>query len=168
MRKSLGNTFYNNQKTYNSYQKNALQRNSSQNYYSYGSIAYNPEHVYEEFETPLKRKVVARPKVKQKNYLLIMIFAVIVIFVNCTLIMTSYAKVQNQRYQNTLLKQELVNLQSENHVKTADIQNQISLDYIETEAVNRLNMSKPQEYQIRYIDVPKESYTVHFSSEADE
>lgn len=40
--------------------------------------------------------------------------------------------------------------------------------YIEQEAKTRLGMIEPQAYQIVYIDVPKQSYTVQYEAQAEE
>ena len=42
---------------------------------------------------------------------------------------------------------------------------QLDMDYIRTEATERLGMSEPQSYQVVYIDVPKQSYTVQHNAE---
>ena len=39
------------------------------------------------------------------------------------------------------------------------------MDYIRTEATERLGMSEPQSYQVVYIDVPKQSYTVQHNAD---
>ena len=39
------------------------------------------------------------------------------------------------------------------------------MDYIKQEATERLGMSEPQSYQVVYIDVPKQSYTVQYAED---
>ena len=59
-------------------------------------------------------------------------------------------------------------LKNENNTLSSEISSQLSLDIIEKEATSRLNMAEPQPYQIEYIDVPKESYTVHYETDKNE
>jgi len=44
----------------------------------------------------------------------------------------------------------------------------IYLEYIKQEAMKRLGMAEPQTYQIVYIDVPKQSYTVQYAADENE
>jgi len=57
-------------------------------------------------------------------------------------------------------KNELENLKSANAILEAELTEQLDMDFIRTEATERLGMSEPQSYQVVYIDVPKQSYTV--------
>ena len=41
-------------------------------------------------------------------------------------------------------------------------------DYIEERAVNDLGMTEPQEYQIKTISVPEQSYTVQYNESKNE
>jgi len=50
---------------------------------------------------------------------------------------------------------------------TSKINDNTDLEYIEKEAKTRLNMTEPQPYQIVYIDVPKQSYTVQYEAEEE-
>ena len=67
-------------------------------------------------------------------------------------------------------KSELENLKSSNAILEAELTEQLDMDFIRTEATERLGMNEPQSYQVVYIDVPKQSYTVQHNADdaADE
>lgn len=50
----------------------------------------------------------------------------------------------------------------------SEISDTINLDYIEERAVNDLGMTEPQEYQIKTISVPEQSYTVQYNESKNE
>ncbi len=62
-------------------------------------------------------------------------------------------------------KSKLEDLKAANDVLEAELTAQLDLDYIKQEATERLGMSEPQSYQMVYIDVPKQSYTVQYDTE---
>ena len=72
------------------------------------------------------------------------------------------------RYRITELKEELNTIQNENIVLASEISDTINLDYIEERAVNDLGMTEPQEYQIKTISVPEQSYTVQYNESKNE
>lgn len=95
--------------------------------------------------------------------------AVLGVFSGCLVTMASYALVAEQRIENSKLSDQLIAIQNENASLQAEISDKVDLEYIEGEAVNRLGMAEPQPYQIMYIDVPKQSYTVQYgAAEAEE
>ena len=57
-------------------------------------------------------------------------------------------------------KSKLEDLKSANAILEAELTEQLDMDYIKQEATERLGMSEPQPYQVVYINVPKQSYTV--------
>ena len=65
-----------------------------------------------------------------------------------------------QKRAKAMVKSELENLKSANAILEAELTEQLDMDFIRTEATERLGMSEPQSYQVVYIDVPKQSYTV--------
>lgn len=94
--------------------------------------------------------------------------AVLGVFSGCLVTMASYALVAEQRVENSKLNDQLISIQNENASLQAEISDKIDLEYIESEAVNRLGMAEPQPYQIMYIDVPKQSYTVQYGKDESE
>ncbi len=58
------------------------------------------------------------------------------------------------------LQESLDELKEDNYYLESDFDNNLNLEYIEKIAVEKLGMQKPSSYQIRYINVPKQSYTI--------
>ena len=79
--------------------------------------------------------------------------------------MVTNAEVDRQRVENNKLRDELSQLKNENLNLQSEITDNTDLAYIEKEAKTRLSMTEPQPYQIVYIDVPKQSYTVQYSAQ---
>ncbi len=73
--------------------------------------------------------------------------------------------VKNQEVQIREKKDELATLKSQNAILEAELAEQVDLEYIKQEAINRLGMAEPQPYQIVYIDVPKDSYTIQYAAD---
>ena len=65
----------------------------------------------------------------------------------------------------TKQKSKLEDLKSANAILEAELTEQLDMDYIKQEATERLGMSEPQPYQVVYINVPKQSYTVQHDTE---
>ena len=93
--------------------------------------------------------------------------AIAMVFIGCIAIMVPHAMIAEQTRKNNALRDELAALKSENVSLEADIANKVNLEYVETEAQTRLGMSEPQAYQIGYIDVPRNSYSVQYDVEDD-
>ena len=75
----------------------------------------------------------------------------LVLFVGCLAFMGMHVLVDNAEV--SLRRQK------------AELTEQLDMDYIRTEATERLGMSEPQSYQVVYIDVPKQSYTVQHNAD---
>lgn len=118
------------------------------------------------YERPYHREKAERRKIAKHNFKLIC--SVVVVFAGCLVTMVSYASVTEQRVTNSRLKEELAAMQSENTAAEAEITGQLNLDYVANEAKGRLGMTEPQPYQVVYIEVPKQSYTVQFDTESAE
>ncbi len=64
------------------------------------------------------------------------------------------------------LKDKLETINENNAYLETQLNETIDLKRIETIAETRLGMTKPKSYQIKYIDVPKESYTVQYDNDS--
>ena len=143
-------------------------------YYNTSSNAYDLDReIYErENERQREEKRVQRQSesVKRKSFVHRAKFTVAIMFVfaGCIVTMASNATVDRQRVVNSNLKDELSQLKTENTNLQSKINDNTDLAYIEKEAKTRLGMTEPQSYQIVYIDVPKQSYTVQYDAEAEE
>jgi cell division protein FtsB len=143
--------------------------------YNYSSSAYAYEQALspaeraleEERKEQLRRERVLLEGEKRKafSHKLKLTAAIAVVFGGCFIMMNSYASVTEQRIANNKLKDELAALKSENSALQADITDSVDLEYIREEAINRLGMTEPQAYQIVYIDVPKQSYNMQYSTD---
>jgi len=144
--------------------------------YNRTSVAYNYPPVYYadrvEDEIDLYRKNELRPSAKEKKERIVhktrLIISIVIIFCGLILMMVSYTAVHEQRIANANLREELINLQSQNATILADISADLSVDYIRNEAINRLGMVEPQDYQKVYIDVDEQSYTVSYTEQEPE
>ncbi len=94
--------------------------------------------------------------------------AVAVVFGGSLSVMHSHAAVTEQRIKNVNLIEKTISLENENNALFAEISDNVDLSYIENQAKERLGMTEPQEYQICYIDVPKQSYTVQYDVSENE
>ena len=142
-------------------------------YYNNTSIAYETEYYpypipfpYEEEPEKKADRPLRQAKRERRELIAHMAKLMLVmgaVFAGCILMMGASASVQEQRVKNSRLREELSGLQSENASVKADITGELSIDYIKNEAMARLNMVEPQDYQIMHISVPKQSYTVSYS-----
>lgn len=149
-------------------------------YYNMGSAVPVIEpnqypNVYEPKVSPRKRHVktkAERLKEKQQimemaRYHLKFLFTASVIFAGCIVMMMFNATITEKQENIKQLNYQLNTLKEENLSLEADISAQLDLKYIEKEATERLGMSKPADYQIVYIDVPKSNYTVQYDVETE-
>lgn len=88
----------------------------------------------------------------------------IFMFVGTVALIASKVQVDSVGVDIRRTREELKSLREQNAILTAERMEEIDLEYIKKEATERLNMSEPQPYQIVYIDVPKQSYTIQHNS----
>lgn len=145
--------------------------------YNRTSVAYDTYPPYYDGDRNLDidyehRRNVARANMRAKKERIFhktrLILSVLIIFGGCILMMCSYTSLHEQRIRNVSLKDELIQIQNKNATVLADISADMSLDYIHSEAVNRLGMVEPQDYQKVYINVDEQSYTVSYSGQEAE
>ncbi|WP_317853769.1 hypothetical protein [Chakrabartyella piscis] len=157
--------------------RNSNSRNHNSNrYYSYGSVAYDTDYMYQPRETrkpvpqPKRRpmpqqQVVASPKSSVGLAVFKHIVVIAMLFLGCLMYMGIGVQADNASVQLRIEKDAYSTLKSENNIVEAEITEQLDLDYIRTEAMTRLGMVEPEAYQVVYIDVPKESYTIQYAGE---
>lgn len=88
----------------------------------------------------------------------------IFIFIGAISFVAAKVKVDSIGVDIRRTREQLKNIKEENAILNAERMEEIDLEYIKREASERLNMSEPQSYQIIYIDVPKQSYTIQHNS----
>ena len=153
-------------------------RMNTGSYYTYGNVAYelqpeyNPYRFREEEEERRKAEErLAKEEARENRVSSVKMLGVaLVLFVGCLAFMGMNVLVDNAEVSLRRQKNELENLKSANAILEAELTEQLDMDFIRTEATERLGMSEPQSYQVVYIDVPKQSYTVQHNADdvADE
>lgn len=136
-------------------------------YYSNGNLAYNTTTA-PQIEPEERKRIRRKTKTKQTQKIKIsgavnsakLVIFIGIVFMGCIITMESYAKVQEKIIHINNMADELNKIKSENSSLEAEIAGNLDISYIEQEAKTRLGMSEPQPYQIIYVNVPKQSYTV--------
>lgn len=150
------------------------ERLNTGSYYTYGNVAhelqpdYSPYRVREEEERRQEEARIEKAEAKERRVSSIKMIAVIlVLFAGCIAFMGMNVLVDNASVSLRKQKSELESLNSTNAILEAELTEQLDMDFIKTEATERLGMSEPQPYQVVYIDVPKQSYTVQYAADDD-
>lgn len=155
--------------------QNAKQSVRSNSYYTYGNVAYDVQPADTQIQHKRKthpqksaltrKESLARRENRIHSFQVCMVM--LLIFSGCIAFMGANVIVTNQEVQIRQKKSELSDLKAQNATLESELAEQIDLDYIKQEAMTRLGMSEPQSYQIVYIDVPKQSYTIQYSSDTN-
>ena len=143
-------------------------RNQSGSYYTYGNVAYElqpdytPYRVREEEEERRREAARIAKEAERENKVSFakMVGVAIMLFIGCIAFMGMHVMVDQAEE-----KSKLEDLKSANAILEAELTEQLDMDYIKQEATERLGMSEPQPYQVVYINVPKQSYTVQHDTE---
>lgn len=148
-------------------------RMSSGSYYTYGNVAHELQPQYSPRpERDSRREEAARAEraeARERRILSAkMIGVILILFVGCIAFMGMHVAVENLNVSIRKQRSELADLKSSNAILQAELTEQLDLDYIKQEATERLGMAEPQAYQIIYIDVPKQSYTIQYEGEQQE
>lgn len=149
-------------------------RNQSGSYYTYGNVAYElqpdytPYRVREEEEERRREAARIAKEAERENKdfpLQKMVGVAIMLFIGCIAFMGMHVMVDQAEVSLRREKSKLEDLKSANAILEAELTEQLDMDYIKQEATERLGMSEPQPYQVVYINVPKQSYTVQHDTE---
>ena len=132
-------------------------RSQSGSYYTYGNVAYElqpdytPYRVREEEEERRREAARIAKEAERENKVSFakMVGVVIVLFIGCIAFMGMHVMVDQAEVSLRREKSKLEDLKSANAILEAE----------------RLGMSEPQPYQVVYINVPKQSYTVQHDTE---
>ena len=129
-------------------------------YYTYGNVAYELQPDYAPYYEDDKKQQEAKEAIRQaaaerrENRVHAAHVCMVMLLI-----------VKNQEVQIREKKDELATLKSQNAILEAELAEQVDLEYIKQEAITRLGMAEPQPYQIVYIDVPKDSYTIQYAAD---
>ena len=148
-------------------------RTNTGSYYTYGNVAYElqpdytPYRVREEEEERRKEAArIAREEARENRISSVKMLGVaLVLFIGCIDFMGMHVVVDNAEVSLRRQRSTLEDLKSANAILEAELTEQLDMDYIKQEATERLGMSEPQSYQVVYIDVPKQSYTVQYDAD---
>ena len=147
---------------YRSYKYNNQNYNMSSSAYAYDYLVEEDEKLIQKKRMRDEIKQLAVEKKERRLHRLKLTMAILVVFGGSLITMASHAAVVEQRMINVSLTEQTIQLQSENNALSAELSDKIDLAYVEKEATERLGMTEPQDYQLHYIDVPKQSYTVQY------
>lgn len=143
------------------------------NYYYNNSSEAFEIYTYDEEEYLSRRKKAKRIKqIKEEERVPVSIFKVITMSVVITVMAVGILSVNaaNTRRQGEIVKmrEQLEALNENNGYLEAKLNETVDLKRIEELAQSRLGMSKPKSYQIKYINVQRESYTVQYGTEKED
>lgn len=148
--------------------------NTAQNMYPVqGSVAYQiqpkeePERVHIKKQQP-KLHETRTERREQRLHILYVCVVMLLVFGGCITFMGANVIVAKQEMQIRKQKNELSSIKAQNATLEAELTEQIDLEYIKQEAMKRLDMAEPQPYQVVYIDVPKQSYTIQYAADENE
>lgn len=147
-------------------------------YYTHGGAAYDIEPIEEEYAPP-KKQVKKQKKIKKKPsptmqvranrvYSIKVALVLGIFFCGTLAFMWTSALATSQRVETQKYKDKLADLKSENALLAIDVSEQMDLDTVKKIATEKLGMVEPQPYQIQYIDVPEQSYTLHYNDETEQ
>lgn len=144
--------------------KNRSNLNNKNNYYNYTSVAhdyeseYNPKRVKRKIKKIKKDKYIkAEQGLKFLSLRFISVFSLMVIFILSIIFLE--ALIIQKKFDIEDLNSQLKELTENNKNLEAELAKSLDLEYIEHIASSELGMQKPASHQIRYIEVPKESYS---------
>ncbi len=148
-------------------------------YYTHGGVAYEIEQEYEPQKKAVKRKntknrqqsvktKLALQRRANRLYSIKIVMVLAVFFCGTLAFMWSSALVTEQRVETQEYKDKLSQLKNENALLAADVSEQMDLENVKKIATEKLGMVEPQSYQIKYIDVPQQSYTIHYEEDNKE
>jgi len=156
--------------------KNNGYRQKKYNEYNTTSVAYDfePDYVPQQYGEEQELKKINRKKqalalrYQERAYAFKVCIVFSILFCGCLVLMASHAMVAKQSMVLEEKRQELAELKNKNDILSAEITEKVDLDTIKKEAISRLGMVEPQPYQVVYIDVPKQSYTVEYETQEKE
>lgn len=157
--------------------RNITEKNYNNAYYNNSSVAYDYNDDKENYEQRRrknieKRKKQKRVKIKTVNEQTVhsfrVYFTAFVVFGFSIFIIASNAFVADQKIQIQELKNELKQIDENNSNLKNELTKNLDLKEVEKLASDKLGMQMPADYQIVYIDVPQQSYTVKHGNNSED
>ncbi|HHY63426.1 MAG TPA: hypothetical protein GX501_00110 [Clostridiaceae bacterium] len=135
------------------------------NSYMYGSVAPKlPERAVQPEEQ--QRAAKGQPKLVRSQVRTSsmpkarMVFALLFVTAVCFVILYRFSVIAELNAKMGKLTEQYNALKNENRMLRVEIETSIDLDYVRQVAETKLNMHKPDNYQIVLVSVPKSSYNV--------
>lgn len=148
------------------YRNNYIYNNTSEAY-----ELYTEPEVYSEPKRHRKRAKKAKELEKSTETMplgMLKVFVCIGVAFGMTIGFLNVTASNSARQTELLeLKENLETINENNAYLETQLNETIDLKRIESIAETRLGMTKPKSYQIKYIDVPKESYTVQYDTDSE-
>lgn len=144
-----------------------MDRNNS---YIYGNVApklpVRTEKPAERQRTERKASVQTRSYPKSSSMPKTrMVFALLFVTAVCFVILYRFSVITELNSQMGKLTAQYDQLRNENRMLKVDIETSIDLDYVRHIAETKLNMHKPDKYQLVLVSVPKSNYSVVLNHE---
>lgn len=160
-----------------SYTRSNNRKNYNNAYYNSTSVAYDyvGERIY--YEPRRKNNIEKKKKLKRNKIRVVnektvhsfrVYFTAFAVFAFAIFIIGTNAFVTEQKSQISQLKEELKQIEEDNTYIQTELTKNIDLKEVEKQASVKLGMQKPAQYQIVYIDVPEQSYTVKHETAVNE
>lgn len=127
------------------------------NDYVYGSSAKKIQYdVYEENKVLKEKKKYRSNRFKKTR----IVFSILLVFLTGFVVMYRYALITDLNYKISRLEKEYETIKNDNSRLKVAVEKNTDLSRIKTTAEERMNMQKPDKYQIVHIRVPKNNFTV--------
>ncbi|MCH5185869.1 MAG: hypothetical protein J1F64_07070 [Oscillospiraceae bacterium] len=131
---------------------------------SYGNLAYNDviretQRDIREKKRETREKMAAEKRKKDKRFILKTIFTCMVLFISAVFMISRYIELDGTKKRIEALEKELKSAEAYTSQKTFELEQCVDLTRIEEEATMRLNMQRPEKYQIIYLNMKKEDTT---------
>ncbi len=134
----------------------------NEEHYNNSSTAYEfdrQQRTKKRQENELKKtNQIIRPinKAKLFKYVVSSIF----VFCGCLVFVVFYSRVTFEQASLSKLQKQYKEIQDQNAILKAELDDSFDIKKVEEIAKTKLGMAKPEKYQVRYINVPKQSYTI--------
>jgi cell division protein FtsL len=140
----------------------------TKNRYIYGSAAPKlPQETNRSVQEKRQIKKKASEVLPRKSQLpkAKILFCLIFMVAICFVILYRFSAIAELNYRMGELTAEYDRLKNENRALAVEIETSINLDRIKTIAETKLNMHKPESYQLVLVSVPKNNYSVVLDQE---
>lgn len=129
----------------------------------YSNLAY--ELYEEEIKEQEPKKVQKAVKAKEKNFTPI-IYAV-VLSVAAYFMISRNVELYETNQKIKQLQQELTNLETYTSQRVFELEQSVDLATVETIATTKLNMQRPEQYQIEYVSINRDDVTEITANEVE-